>query len=538
MGKVSTSQPEDARVDETRPPSGPTFYKHVCDAARSYGDAQFVYDGIFRMSFSQLELAANMLGSRLQRMGVGYQDVVVCCIPNWVEFIQTYAAVSACGAIFAPASADVKRRRLAEIIELTQPKAVFVINDEHLAAIEETGYDGIIIGARIEDSRCIPYSSLVDISRTTGAAPAQAVAHEFEGFAPVEEVELSTILFTSGTTGAPKGVIGTAHGHTVVSRQIALSIAPTREDVFYVPIAYCHIFGINNGLLIPLMYGSRLVLTDWYSPTRAVDLINEEGCTIQLGVPTMFLRQLAICEKSGKPFGLREGIIGGATIPPGFIEEVEARTSCRLLSSYGMTESTGGVTYTFYDDPVEDRYGADGRCIEGARIRIVDETGAMLPAGEVGEIGIKTPGMMAGYYSGGPIEPAYEFFDDWFETGDLGRLDEKGLLHITGRKRDVIMRGGDTIYPSEVECIFQMLPGVRDVCLVGYPDPDLGEKTCLFIATGSSHDDDFDMSVDDLMRLARTHLEKHKVPDKIVLLDKMPRLQSGKIDKRALREDV
>lgn len=505
-------------------PSGPTFFKHAQNAAQRWGEREFAMDGTHRISFSQLAETSRGLAAQLRARGLCPGDVAVACVPNWVESIQIYAAVSACGAIFAPCPADTRRPRLAEIIELVHPKVVFAVDREQLDALDDAGFEGTAIGVRLHDDRSVEFDSLLHARMQDDRA---------DGFEPVLETGISTIIFTSGTTGKPKGVMGTAHAHTYNSEQVAKCLSPTTDDVIFVPIAYCHIFGLNNGLLLPLMFGTRLVLTDYYSPTRSLELVNDEGCTVQLGVPTMFMRQLAISQKRGVPFGLHAGIVGGSVIPPGFVQSVEDKTGCRLLPSYGMTEATGGVTLTYYDDAPSLRYGADGCSIDGGSMAILDDAGCELACGEVGEIAIKTPSIMAGYYTGGPFEIQPEIADDWFRTGDLGSLDEAGYLHIAGRKKDVIMRGGISVFPAEVECVFQMLDDIEDACLVGLPDDDLGERCCLAIAfddaTGTPAYDE-----DALIRHAKAHLERQKVPDSIVVVDAMPRLQSGKIDKRAL----
>ena len=184
----------------------------------------------------------------------------------------------------------------------------------------------------------------------------------------------------------------------------------------------------------------------------------------------MFIRELKKSEGRLESSQLRTGIIGGSPPPDGLIEAFEEATGCRLLPSFGMTETTGGVTLTAIDAPAQKRYSAEGKAILGAQVGIIDKQGKFLSPGEQGQLIVKTPGMMAGYYNGGAIVPDQEVMENWFETGDLGYLDEDGYLFVTGRIKDIIIRGGTNVFPNEVESIYYRRDDILDACLVGYPD--------------------------------------------------------------------
>lgn len=515
---------------------GPTFYKLLEESSLKYGDREFVFDGTRRMTFRQLHATGEFLARRLHAEGLRPGDIVLVCIPNWAEYLQVYAAVSACGAVFATCSAGLKRGGLLDVVRLVEPRVVFVAAVEHVDVLREAEYEGLIVGVRLDDVRCLPFEGFAGggLAACGGEAPASSLP-PCDSFEPEAEIDVSTIIFTSGSTGAPKGVMSTACAHEYVSRQIASSIEVTQDDVFYVPVSFCHIFGLCNGILIPLEYGCRLVVSDAYSPTRAIDLIEEEGCTVQLGVPTMFIWQLRVSIERKKPFALRAAIAGGAKIPAGLAREYEDVVGCRLLSSYGMSETTGGVTATYWEDNERHRHETDGLPIDGSTLAVFDEDGEVGAAGVVGEIAVKTPGIMAGYYFGGPVARDPSLRDSWFKTGDLGWLDDEGYLHTTGRIKDVVLRGGINIYPDEVECIFRHLPCVDDVCLLGYDGGDLGERACLVISPVSGNPP---CTEEGLKKYAVEHLEKEKVPDKVLLLPELPRLHSGKVDKIALRKTV
>ncbi len=513
---------------------GPTFFKLLEGAARQFGNREFMADGTFRATFHQLYAGSRIVAKRLHEEGVGPGDLVLVCVPNWIEYLHIYAATSACKAVFATCSVGLKRSGFLDLVDLVNPRAVFVAHEEHLEALRESGYGGLVVGVRLADPSCLAYESIVDMSVVAYShdAPSGLLPLADLPFEPASSIDVSTIIFTSGSTGAPKGVMSTAFAHDYVSSQVALSIRPTQDDVFFVPVSFCHIFGLCNGILIPLKHGSRLVVSDAYSPARALDLIDREGCTIQFGVPTMYIRQLRVSVEQGRPYSLRAAITGGAKTPEGLICAYEEKVGCRLLSSYGMSETTGGVTATYYDDLERHRAETDGLPIDGALVRILSREGEDLPCGQIGEIAVKTPGIMAGYYTGGPVVRDLSLADAWFRTGDLGWLDAEGYVHTTGRIKDMIIRGGINIFPHEVEVVYKRLPALREVCLMGYASGDLGERTCLVVSFSSDEDA---LSEDELRQFGRDHLEKDKVPDKVLVLPELPRLHSGKLDKVNIR---
>lgn len=503
---------------------GNTFYKLVTDAAARFGDREFLADGYTRMSFGELGERSYEAAQWLNASGLRRGDIVVTCVPNWNEFVVLYAAASACGAILAPCPTDIGAIRLKETIDLLNPASLVVCAGDQVDAAIEGGFQGLLVDVRLHDRRCHHYEAMLQ----DDSAREPASQRSFE---PVLRTEISTILFTSGSTGTPKGVLGTAYAHEYVATQIATCLSPTPDDVFFTPIAFCHIFGLCNGLLLALMNGSRLVICDRYTVEGAIDLIVEEGCTVHLGVPTMFIRELKQSEGRLEKAQLRAGIIGGSPPPDGLIEAFEKATGCKLLPSFGMTETTGGVTLTMIDAPAEKRYNSDGKAITGAQVGIIDRQGERLGPNRSGQIIVKTPGMMAGYYNGGGICVDWAAVTDWLETGDLGHIDEEGYLYVTGRIKDVIIRGGANIYPNEVESIYYRRADILDACLVGYPDEELGERTCLFVVFAS---DAIAPTPKELRDYAKGLIERDKVPDRVVILDAMPRLSASKIDKGAL----
>ena len=520
---------------------GPTFFSLVEKAAAEHGGREFLFDGTYRLSFSELHARSLSLAKALYARGLRPGDAFLTFIPNWVEYVITYAAVTACGAVFASASMELADRQFRHAVTLINPKMVQVAKEKHVDELASMEFLGEIHAVRLEDPRCDSYEIL------------EETAPELSEFAPVAEQDVSTVLFTSGSTGFPKGVMCTAFALDYIARRVGESLHLTTSDTYYMPLSWCHVFGLSNGLYGPLVNGCRIVTGGRFNPETAIELIQTESCTVQLGVPTMFLRQLKVAKRTGQPIPLRCGITGGSGRNPELIQDYEEYCGAKILPSYGMTEMTGGISATDIDAPACCRYDSDGAPLPGVEFIITDSytedfgmlasdpaqrdaMPAALPANVRGQICLKSIGVMGGYYCGGAFVSNPELKSQWFPTGDIGFMDERNYVHVTGRLKDIIIRGGLNIDPQEVESEYIRLTGVMEACLVGYPDDELGERSCLFV-TPTQEEGRVTLDTNGLRAYAYSRVEKHKVPDKVVVIDEMPRLKaSSKIDKRALEK--
>lgn len=505
---------------------GDTFYKIIEDVVNIHGDKECVFDGSRRRTYKEVLDESFSLAKHCIALGLKPGDCVITCLPNWSEFLTIYAAVSACGAVIVPCIADIKGQAFAHIFKAANPKLVFIAFNEHYELLKGVCYDGIVIDIRLGSPACLHFEELVIDT---------PMVIDWQG--PMRSMDVSMLLFTSGSTGIPKGVMLTASANAYVAKEIGLALKASSADVFFLPLTFGHIFGLCNGLLIPILHGARLVLCERYSPKKALDLIEQEKCTIYFGIPTMFIRDLAAYEKGegALPTTLRTGLIGGSVAPPGLIKRYEERTSCRLLGSFGMTETTGGVTVVHFDQTAQARETTCGLPISGAQLRIVNEDGLELPAFFEGELEVKTPGMMKGYYVNYWDGSQASAQQEWFKTGDLGFLDNEGSLTISGRKKDIIIRGGLNINPREIENLYATNEAVEECQVVAYPDKELGERTCMVVKLAPPY---ANLPLSELRNFAYSKIEKHKVPDFIVAIDELPRLSNLKIDKTALRDVV
>ena len=526
---------------------GETYYKLVKDAAEKRGDDEFVYDGARRCSFNQVHHEALKIANYLYSLGVRKNDRVLICLPNWSEFLSIYAGVSALEAILVPCVADIKKASLTHVLQVTQPKAAFVSFLEHIYLFGQSGYDDTLVLVRGRPRICQP-------PKTAEEAAAAAEEAEHLGL-PVYsniiksqkefldreklalEAGISTIMFTSGTTGSPKAVMHSAFAHTHVGRCVGEGLHLSPDDVAFVPISLAHIYGMSNGLVLTTANALRVVLLERYTPELSLDMVTGEECTLYFGVPTMFIRERHLLAEQPERWDLskvRAGLIGGSTYPYDLLEEIERDSGAKILPSFGMTEVTGGATAIDLDAPDHQRWHSTGFPIHGAQIKAVDSEGNDLPACAEGEIHIRSQGIMSGYYQGGEPEPNFGP-EDWFATGDVGYIDQEGYLFITGRIKDIIIRGSVNINPSEVESIYHTHPAVFESCLVGYPDSELGERSCLFVVLSSSEETTASApTLQELRDFAKGRIERNKVPDQVRIVEEIPRLSIAKVDKEAL----
>ena len=345
---------------------------------------------------------------------------------------------------------------------------------------------------------------------------------------PDDPVEM---LYTSGTTGEPKGCL-LSHGNMYYKCRVYVDLHRwTHADRYLVPVPYFHIFGSMGGVAANCLAGSTQVLMDMFDAGEAMSLIEAERVTIFSGVPTMFITVL------GHPaFGkydlssLRTGSIGAAPVPVEIMRRIldrEAGLGMDALVVYGLTEATGGTHWTRPGDAIERRVGTVGLRTPEIEDRIVDPvSGRPLPPGEEGEVCVKGPTLMLGYYRKAEAT-AEKIRDGWLHTGDMGIQDADGYLRITGRVTDMIIVGGFNTYPAEIENFYLRHPGILDVSIVGVPDPIMGEVVMAFVIPKAG----VALSAEEIIAYARDKIANFKVPRYVEIVDQFPLTGSGKVQK-------
>ncbi|MGJ7922007.1 class I adenylate-forming enzyme family protein [Neobacillus sp. LXY-4] len=491
-----------------------------------YPDRKAVFDGQRSMTFKELANEVELLASGLSQLGIVKGDRVMVCLPNWHELITICLALSKLGSILIPCNVKYREQELEHIANNSKAKAVFISNDQEHLNIFLNKRDGHqinhIFTVRSKENDLASFEELLELGKNKRVPTVSIVPDD----------DVFTIIYTSGSTGKPKGAQLTHKNVVHVAFSTSKNLIVTCRDVFFVPVPATHVFGLITGILTAISSGSKLVFIEKYHPLSALQLIEEEKITIHLGVPTIFQRELTyLSDIKFNLSSLRTGVIAGAAVHKELVNRIRTEMNCDIAISYGMTETSAGITFTSFEDHDVLRSETVGRAVDGAVIKAVDENKHEVPVGEVGELICKGNGIMKGYYEL-PMKTREAFDKDgWFYTGDLGTIDENGFIRIVGRKKETINRGGYKIYPREIEEVFIKHPDVMEVSIFGVPDPILGERTFAAIKVKSQY-----WQNEELMKaFIKSKVAKYKIPDKICFVDQFPLTDSGKIKKTELR---
>lgn len=492
-------------------------------AVQESPNKEVIYDLSRRLTYEELQQEVEQLSAGLGKLGIQKGDRVGVCLPNWNELAIIFFAAAKIGAIIVPFNPKYRSHEIEYILKNAEPKILFISSsfNENFGIDKARNLVDEIVSVRFEAEDARGYNELL--------------VNDLDIKVPEIDVEndIFCFLYTSGTTGVPKGVMITHKSVVQSGNTIADTLRCTSEDVFIVPAPLFHIFGIACNLLAAISSQARMVLQEKYRPQDTLRLIEEEKVTIHQGVPAMFIMELEQPDFDKYDLStLRTGMVGAAPCPPDKIKAIRERMGLNLCVSYGITE-TATLTATGYDDEEQKILDTVGKAVEGVELKIVDENREPLPPGEIGEIVVKSFGVMRGYYK---LEEATRevLQDDWFYTGDLGSLDKEGYLTFVGRKKEMIIRGGYNIYPQEIEGILTRHPAILEAAVVGIPDETLGEIACAVLKLK----DNSNMTEEDVINYLKEYVANYKLPSEVLFLNELPATASGKIQKVKLREQI
>ena len=343
--------------------------------------------------------------------------------------------------------------------------------------------------------------------------------------------------YTSGTTGFPKGVMLTHTNLVNNAHSIANCMAFSQRDRLLITVPFFHCFGCVLGTMTCVVSGATMVPLEVFNPVRVLEIVDQERCTALHGVPTMFIMELEELAKGNYDVSsLRTGIMAGSPCPIEVMKAVVDRMGMREITiTYGQTEASPAITMTRTDDPIELRVTTVGKVIPNVEAKIVDpETGEDCPPGVQGEICSRGYNVMKGYYKMPEATAQAIDQDGWLHTGDLGIMDEKGYFKITGRLKDMIIRGGENVYPREIEEFLYTHPLIKDVQVVGVPSLKYGEEVLAYVQLREG----VTLTKEEIQDYCRDKIAKYKVPSYVLFIDRYPITASGKIQKYKLREQA
>ncbi|UWU06148.1 medium-chain fatty-acid--CoA ligase [Escherichia coli] len=484
-------------------------------------------------TYSALDHAASCLANWMLAKGIESDDRIAFQLPGWCEFTVIYLACLKIGAVSVPLLPSWREAELVWVLNKCQAKMFFAPTlfkqtrpvDLILPLQNQLPQLQQIVGV----DKLAPATSSLSLSQIIADNTSLTTAITTHGD------ELAAVLFTSGTEGLPKGVMLTHNNILASERAYCARLNLTWQDVFMMPAPLGHATGFLHGVTAPFLIGARSVLLDIFTPDACLALLEQQRCTCMLGATPFVYDLLNVLEKQPADLSaLRFFLCGGTTIPKKVARECQQR-GIKLLSVYGSTESSPHAVVNL-DDPLSRFMHTDGYAAAGVEIKVVDDARKTLPPGCEGEEASRGPNVFMGYFDEPELTARALDEEGWYYSGDLCRMDEAGYIKITGRKKDIIVRGGENISSREVEDILLQHPKIHDACVVAMPDERLGERSCAYVVLKAPH---HSLSLEEVVAFfSRKRVAKYKYPEHIVVIEKLPRTASGKIQKFLLRKDI
>ena len=484
-------------------------------------------------TYSALDHAASCLANWMLAKGIESGDRIAFQLPGWCEFTVIYLACLKIGAVSVPLLPSWREAELVWVLNKCQAKMFFAPT-----LFKQTRPVDLILPLQ---NQLPQLQQIVGVDKLAPATSSLSLSQIIADNTPLTTAitthgdELAAVLFTSGTEGLPKGVMLTHNNILASERAYCARLNLTWQDVFMMPAPLGHATGFLHGVTAPFLIGARSVLLDIFTPDACLALLEQQRCTCMLGATPFVYDLLNVLEKQPADLSaLRFFLCGGTTIPKKVARECQQR-GIKLLSVYGSTESSPHAVVNL-DDPLSRFMHTDGYAAAGVEIKVVDDARKTLPPGCEGEEASRGPNVFMGYFDEPELTARALDEEGWYYSGDLCRMDEAGYIKITGRKKDIIVRGGENISSREVEDILLQHPKIHDACVVAMPDERLGERSCAYVELKAPH---HSLSLEEVVAFfSRKRVAKYKYPEHIVVIEKLPRTASGKIQKFLLRKDI
>ena len=504
------------------------FVSLLTESAKSNPDqTALIYDS-FKLTYSQLNAVTNQFANGLARLGIKQGDHVALMMPNLPQFLIAYYGIAKLGAVIVPINVLFKAGEIE-----------YVLNDsEALALVAWEGF----MGEAAKGFRTAPVCHHLIIAQAPGST---APLPEVEGILKFDDVyktsspffdlaltqgdDTAVIMYTSGTTGRPKGAELT-HLNCYFSAIVSEKLMPVSpNDVALGALPFFHIYGQSSVMNSMLERTGAITLVPRFDPAKVFEVIERDRVTIMCGVPTMFFAMLHYPDRKKYDISsLKYCISGGSALPVELLRGFEAEFNVPLLEGYGLSEDCASATFNLVQKPR--KAGSVGLPDWGTEVKVFDKEDREVAPGERGEISLRGPNVMKGYYNR-PEATTEVMRNGWFHTGDIGYRDEEGYLYIVDRIKDLIIRGGYNVYPREVEEVLYQHPAVREAAIIGVPDPKFGEEIKAYVSLKPG----FDASPAELIQYLQERVANYKYPRLMEILPELPKNATGKILKTTLR---
>jgi long-chain acyl-CoA synthetase len=516
----------------------------VSHHARLAPDKEAIVWGDVRLTYAQLEAMSNRVANALTAMGIGYGDKVALNCPNLPFFPVVYYAIMKTGATVVPICVLLTPREIVYHLRDSDAKAVFVfegIEELPLAKSTKAAFDQVetcehlIVMTKdlMAPSPFPEHKTLTQISFDK--------AEKFDIY-PTRPDDTCAILYTSGTTGQPKGAELTHFNlwsNSVTTWSIhlpELDFTDGGQKTVLITLPLFHTTGQTVQMNTNIYGGNRIVLLPRFEPQTTLDTMVKEKVNFWVGVPTMYWALLEHADETGYDVGriaenMKVCTSGGAPMPVEVMKAFEKKFNVRVLEGYGLSETSPLATFNHFEKP--SKPGTVGQAIFGVEVKCFDENDSEVPCGERGEVVIRGANIMKGYYKR-PEATSEAFRNGWFHTGDIGVMDDEGYLSIVDRKKDMILRGGYNIYPRELEEVIMMHPAISLCAVIGVPHDRLGEEVKAFVVLKKGAE----LSEADFIAWCKTQMAANKYPRLVEFRDELPIGRTGKIYKLALKEEA
>lgn len=518
-----------------------SFYGLVREQAENRADSVFLFDDTTTLTYRELADRALRLAVGLKRAGLGRGDRIAVQLPNWTEAAPVAVAISRIGAVLVPIMPIYRQDEVEYILAHSGATMAITCQEFHrfeharmFADLREQvpALDQVFVvrpGDDLDPAIGRPLGELlVTGDHASLEAEAGPDSSPEDGFA---------IIYTSGTTSRPKGCFHTfnaVRGSSTITAQ-AFGCGP--DDVVFGPSPVSHSTGMTNSLVVPLLVGAKSYLMEKWSPLEGLQKIQEHGCTISINAAA-FLQMImdAYDPSIHDASSLRVWGCAGAPIPASVVTRArELFVGCKVLSLYGRSENFFTTVCTL-DDPEERSITSDGSASNGSIVKIVDKFGVEVPRGEEGDIANWGPWHMIEYFRDDEATAALFTDEGLSRSGDLGRMDEDGYVRVTGRLKDIVIRGGMNISAAELEDHLLRHASISQVAIVGMPDERLGEKVCAYVVPV---DPEVVLTLEDIADFLRDqNVATPKLPERLEVVDRLPMTATGKTQKHILRTDI
>jgi long-chain acyl-CoA synthetase len=483
-------------------------------SAAAHPDRVAIRLGEDTLSYRDLDDASARVAGLLSARDVGLGDTVGIMLPNVPQFAVVYFGVLRAGGVVVPMNPLLKAREVAYYLGDSGASVIFAW---HVAAAE------VEIGANEANAETIVVDPATFDDLLATATPAPAVVERAAD-------DTAVILYTSGTTGRPKGAELT-HANLIQNAEVTgldlLQIGA--DDVIFGGLPLFHSFGQTCTLNTAVAAGASLTVLPRFDPAQALQILADHRATVFAGVPTMYSALLHVPDRDDYDVSaLRVCVSGGAAMPVEVLRQFEKAFGCIVLEGYGLSETSPVASFNHPDR--ERKPGSIGTPIRGVEIRLLDAEGGELPQGEVGEIAIRGHNIMKGYWQKPQATADAISTDGWFRTGDVGRVDEDGYYYVVDRKKDLIIRGGYNVYPREIEEVLYEHSAVAEAAVIGTPHAELGEEigAAVVLKPGTS------VTADELRAFVKSQVAAYKYPRRVWFVDALPKGPTGKILKREI----